>query len=60
MPSLEEMFDMLTSWVEKNEAPNSIHATQWMGRLADRYVFIPGSQKYDGSGDVNSASSYIC
>ena len=60
IPSLEEMFEVLTTWVEKDQAPKSILATSVDGKVSRPICMYPGLPKYNGSGDVSSASSFSC
>jgi len=54
----------IVAWVEKGEAPASLAAkagprSPWPGRKRPLCAY-PAIARYDGKGDVNEASSFIC
>lgn len=58
----------LVEWAEEEQAPESIIATTWKssqdpnsGVLKQRPLCpYPEVAKYDGSGDINTATSWAC
>ena len=50
----------LRNWVENDDAPAGIEATRTSDRATRPLCPYPQLARYDGNGDVDSASSYSC
>ncbi|KAH7018862.1 Tannase/feruloyl esterase [Ilyonectria destructans] len=59
-PSAQELVGKLVAWVETEVAPDYIMAATPDGKKSRPICPYPKLPKYDGAGDVNSATSFSC
>lgn len=59
-PKPDQWIEKLVNWVENDEAPEEVMA-ETEDRLISRPICpYPNMPKYDGTGDVNNATSFRC
>ena len=59
LPATGQLFSVLTDWVENGTAPTTIPVTTTDGTISRPLCMYPAKLTYV-SGDVNSASSFVC
>jgi feruloyl esterase len=60
LPAPRQLYQVLTDWVEKGEAPESIVVSNADNTSSRPLCMYPTKLSYTGTGDVATAASYTC